>query len=56
MARLPAGWSSPAGERSLPWDAAFQMLTWLKLAEAAWPLPVPAAQALMASSSEAKLS
>ncbi len=32
------------------------MLTWLTLAEAAWPLPVPAAQALMASSSEAKFS
>ena len=32
------------------------MLTWLTLAEAVWPLPVPAAQALMALSSEAKLS
>src|SRR5271157_2220526 len=32
------------------------MLSWLTLAEAAWPLPVPAAQALMALSSEAKLS
>src|SRR5271166_2455863 len=32
------------------------MLTWLTLAEAVWSLPVPAAQALMALSSEAKLS
>ena len=50
------GIDQSAGERSLGWDAAFQMLTWLTLAEAAWPLPVPAAQALMALSSEAKLS
>src|SRR5271157_4395114 len=50
------GIDQSASERSLGWDAAFQMLTWLTLAEAAWPLPVPAAQELMALSSEAKLS